>query len=438
MTVLNQFQNQLQINFPFLTGNKLLLAISGGIDSMVLLHLFQQSEFSIAMAHCNFQLRGIESFEDQKFVQTYAEENKIPFYSTIFDTNSFAADFQLSIQMAARELRYHWFYELLDSEGYDYIVTAHHADDNLETFLINLSRGTGLDGLSGIPAVNDKVVRPMLNFSREEIEAYAQHNRVLWREDRSNASTKYLRNKIRHELVPVLREINPEFLASFQKTQSYLQEAQQMVEDASILVYQQVANEVINEIHFDLQKLKQLPNYHSYLYSWLKDYGFSDWIAISDLVESQSGKQVFSASFSLLKDRTSLVLSPISEKLEDEFYIEKGQMEVKIPLNISLCKVSDISTSSNSSIFVDEDKLTFPLQIRKWQEGDFFEPFGMNRQTKKVSKLFKDEKLSLFEKESTWILCSNQEIVWVIGIRADERFKIEESTKNIINISLHQ
>ena len=437
MTVLNQFQNLLQINFPFLTGKKLLLAISGGIDSMVLLHLFQQSEFSIAMAHCNFQLRGVESFEDQKFVQTYAEENNITFYSTIFDTNFFAEDFQLSVQMAARELRYHWFYELLDSEGYDYIVTAHHADDNLETFIINLSRGTGLDGLSGIPALNDKVVRPLLNFSREEIEAYAQHNRVLWREDSSNASTKYLRNKIRHDLVPILKEINPEFLSSFQKTQSYLQEAQQMVDDASILVYQQVANEVSSEIHFDLQKLQQLPNFHSYLYVWLKDYGFSDWTAISDLVESQSGKQVFSASFRLLKDRSSLVLSPISEKLEDEFYIEKGQMEVKIPLNISLCKVSDISTSSNSSIFVDEDKLSFPLQIRKWHEGDFFQPFGMHGQTKKVSKLFKDEKLSLFEKESTWLLCSNQEIVWVIGIRADERFKIEKSTKNIINISLH-
>lgn len=420
-----------------MTGKKLLLAISGGIDSMVLLHLFRQSKFSIAMAHCNFQLRGIESFDDQKFVQAYAEENKIPFYSTIFDTSSFAEDFQLSIQMAARELRYHWFYELLDSESYDYIVTAHHADDNLETFMINLSRGSGLDGLSGIPAVNDKVVRPLLNFSREEIKAYAQHNGVQWREDSSNASTKYLRNKIRHDLVPVLREINPEFLVSFQKTQSYLQEAQQMVEDASILVYQQVAHEVKSEIHFDLQKLQQLPNYHSYLYVWLKDYGFSDWIAIQDLVESQSGKQVIAPSFRLLKDRSNLILSPIAEKSAGEFYIEKGQIEVKIPLNITLCKVSDISTSSNSSIFVDEDKLSFPLQIRKWRDGDFFQPFGMNGQTKKVSKLFKDEKLSLFEKESTWLLCSNQEIVWVIGIRADERFKIEESTKNIINISVH-
>ncbi|MBK8601438.1 MAG: tRNA lysidine(34) synthetase TilS [Flavobacterium sp.] len=435
--MLEKLHNHLQINFPFLTGKKLLLAISGGVDSMVLLHLFQQIKFPIAVAHCNFQLRGLESFEDQKFVQDYAESNNIPFYSTIFDTNAFAEDYQVSIQMAARELRYHWFYELLDSESYDYIVTAHHADDNLETFIINLSRGTGLDGLSGIPAVNDKVVRPLLNFSREEIEAYANKNNVPWREDSSNASTKYLRNKIRHELVPILKEINPEFLASFQKTQSYLQEAQQMVEDASILVYQQVANEVNSEIHFDLQKLQQLPNYHAYLYSWLKNYGFSDWTAIQDLVESQTGKQVFSPSFRLLKDRSNLILSPNAEQLEGDFFIEKGQMEVKIPLNMILCKVTDISKSSNSSIFVDEDKLSFPLQIRKWRDGDVFQPFGMNGQTKKISKLFKDEKLSLFEKESKWLLCSDQEIVWVIGMRADERFKIEESTKNIINISVH-
>ena len=435
--MLHQFQNQLQINFPFLTGKKLLLAISGGIDSMVLLHLFQQSKFSIAIAHCNFQLRGIESFEDQKFVQTYAEENKIPFYSTIFDTSSFAEDYRISIQMAARELRYNWFYELIENENYDYILTAHHADDNLETFIINLSRGTGLDGLSGIPAINDRVIRPLLCFSRQEIETYAKQNGVLWREDSSNASIKYMRNKIRHDLIPVLKDINPDFLRSFQTTQDYLQEAQQMVADASILIYQQVAKEEQDQIHFNLKKLQQLPNYHSYLFQWLKSYGFSDWSAINDLIESQSGKVVVSSSFRLLKDRTSLILSSQNEKTNDCFYIEKDQNEVKIPLNMTLCKVSDISASSNSSIFVDEDKLSFPLQIRKWQEGDFFQPFGMNGQTKKVSKLFKDEKLSLFEKESTWLLCSNQEIVWVIGIRADERFKIEESTKNIINISVH-
>jgi tRNA(Ile)-lysidine synthase len=436
--MLHQFQNHLHDTFPFLADKKLLLAISGGIDSMVMVHLLQQTKFQIGIAHCNFQLRGLDSFDDQKFVQDYADDNNIPLYSTTFDTNSFAEDYRISIQMAARELRYNWFYELLENENYDYILTAHHADDNLETFIINLSRGTGLDGLSGIPEINDRVIRPLLCFSRQEIETYAKQNEVLWREDSSNASTKYMRNKIRHDLIPILKDINPDFLKSFQTTQAYLQEAQQMVADASILIYQQVAKEEQDQIHFNLKKLQQLPNYHSYLYSWLKDYGFSDWNAINDLIESQSGKVVFSSSFRLLKDRTSLILSSQNEITNDCFYIEKGQNEVKIPLNMTLCKVSDISPSSNSSIFVDEDKLSFPLQVRKWELGDLFQPSGMNGQTKKLSKLFKDEKMSLFEKESIWLLCSNQQIVWVIGIRADERFKIDNSTKNIIKISLHQ
>lgn len=220
--MLEKFQIHLQNNFPFLKGKKLLLATSGGIDSMAMVHLFQQTSHPIAMAHCNFQLRGLESFEDQKFIEDYADAHHIPIYSTKFDTIAFAEDFQLSIQMAARELRYNWFYELLETENYDFILTAHHADDNLETFLINLSRGTGLEGLSGIPVQNNKIIRPLLIFSRHEIEVYVAENNIVWREDSSNASNKYLRNKIRHDLIPVLKELNPNFSASFQKTQHYL------------------------------------------------------------------------------------------------------------------------------------------------------------------------------------------------------------------------
>ncbi len=433
-----QFQKHLQNYFSFLDGKRILLAVSGGLDSMVMCHLFQQTEFRVGVAHCNFQLRGIESFEDQKFVEDYCSKHQVPFYSTIFDTNAFAEDYQLSIQMAARELRYNWFYELIDEEAFDYVATAHHADDNLETFIINLSRGTGLDGLAGIPAINEKIIRPLLPFGRADIEAYAKENKVLWREDSSNSTTKYLRNKIRQDLIPVLKEINPDFLSTFDKTQSYLREAQQMVEDASILIYQQVAREVESAIHFDLEKLQQLPNYHSYLHQWLREFGFSDWTAIYDFVDSPTGKQVFSKTHRLLKDRNTLILSPIPEQNEATYFIEKDQKDVKVPLIMTLCKVTDISTSSNSSIFVDEDKLTFPLQLRKWQEGDRFHPFGMGGQSKKVSKLLKDEKLSLFDKEAVWLLCSDNQIVWVIGIRADERFKIEDSTKNSIHISVQQ
>lgn len=424
-------------NFQFLENKKLVLATSGGLDSMVMAHLFQQLGFDIALAHCNFQLRGLESFGDQTFVQEYAATNEIPLFITQFDTEAFAKDYKLSTQLAARDLRYNWFYELLETENYDYILTAHHADDNLETFLINLSRGTGLEGLVGIPEQNDKIIRPLLLFSRQEIANYAAVNTIQWREDSSNASDKYLRNKIRHDLVPLFKELNPQFIASFQKTQSYLQDAQTMLEDAAIMVYQQVAKKEGDEIYFNLKQLKRLANYKSYLYQWLHEFGFSSWNDVYDLVESQSGKQVFSPDFRLLKDRDSLILSPIhSEKEKSEYFVNKNSTEVNFPLNLSFCKVSDISLPTNTAIFVDEDQLEFPLVLKRWNQGDLFQPFGMNGKSKKVSKFFKDEKLSLIEKENSWILWSGNRIVWIVGLRQDERFRIINTTKNILKIEL--
>lgn len=435
--MLQKFQNHLLHNFQFLNSKKLLLATSGGIDSMVMLHLFQQLDYQIAIAHCNFQLRGLESFEDQKFIQDYADANAVPVYITQFDTKAFAEDYKLSTQVAARELRYNWFYELLETEKYDYILTAHHADDNLETFLINLSRGTGLEGLTGIPEQNENVMRPLLAFSQQEIEDYAKLNHIKWQEDSSNASDKYVRNKIRHHLVPMLKELNPNFLSSFHKTQNYLQDAQNMVDDAAIMVYQQVAAQEGENISFDLKKLKKLPNYKSYLYQWLNEFGFTAWDDIYDLVESQSGKYVFSADYRLLKDRESLILSPLDFSTEKpEFFIEKGQKEVNIPLKVSFSIAAEIGIASNKTIFVDSDKLQYPLVLRHWEEGDQFQPFGMDGKSKKISKFFKDEKLSLLEKENTWLLCSNDTIIWVVGLRQDERFKIENTTKNILKIQL--
>jgi tRNA(Ile)-lysidine synthase len=433
----NILQNHIDKEIPYLKQKKLLLAVSGGLDSMVLLHLFQELNCDIAIAHCNFQLRGVESFGDQKFVQDYAEDTGIPIFVTQFDTEAFAKDYKLSTQVAARELRYNWFYELLETEKFDYILTAHHADDNLETFLINLTRGTGLEGLTGIPVQNNKVIRPLLFLSREEIEIYAKANDIQWREDSSNASDKYVRNKIRHHLIPVLKELNPHFMVSFLKTEGYLQESLAMVEDAAIMIYQQVASEVENRIHFNLNKLLQLPNYQSYLYQWLKEYGFTAWEDIYDLVDSQSGKQVFAVDFRLLKDRDFLILSPIEDTEDElEFLVNENETEINIPLNMTFCKVADISVASNKTIFVDADQLVYPLMIRKWKTGDFFMPFGMNGKSKKVSKLFKDEKLSLIEKENTWILCSGDQIVWVIGLRADHRFRTVNTTKNILKIEL--
>ena len=434
--MLSKLETHLSENFSFLKGKKILLATSGGLDSMVMADLFQKMNFDIAIAHCNFQLRGLESFGDQNFIQEYAERNKIPVFITQFDTENFAKDYKLSIQIAARTLRYDWFYELLETKNYDYLLTAHHLDDNVETFLINLTRGTGLDGLTGIPEQNEKIIRPLLIFSRDEIEDYAKENNIQWREDSSNASDKYLRNKIRHHIVPVLKELNPDFLSSFQKTQNYLQEAQNMVEDASIMIYQQVAKEIGSEIHFDLKKLKQLPNYKSYLYQWLNEYNFSAWEDIYDLVDAQSGKQVFSNDFVLLKNRGFLILSEKNKKETDIYFIQKNENEVKIPLNISIYKVNEILETNVNTIFVDEDKLQFPLEIKKWQQGDYFEPFGMDGKSKKVSKFFKDEKLSILEKQNIWILYSDNQIVWIIGMRQDNRFKIENTTKNILKIAL--
>jgi tRNA(Ile)-lysidine synthase len=432
-----KLQNHISQNFPFLVKKKLLLATSGGLDSMVLLHLMEQLGFEIAIAHCNFQLRGLESFGDQNFVQEYADKHQIKVFITQFDTENFAKDYKLSTQVAARELRYNWFYELLETQNFDYLLTAHHADDNLETFIINLSRTTGLDGLVGIPAQNDKIIRPLLPFSRQEIEDFAKQNNIAWREDASNASDKYLRNKIRHHLVPLIKELNPDFLSAFQKTQNYLQESQSMVEDAAIMVYQQVASEVDEVIYFDLKKLKKLPNYPSYLYQWLQEFGFTAWQDIYDLVASQSGKQVFSETYRLVKDRDFLLLKILNtDQNKAEFIIHKEHKNHDLPIKIEFCKVADISLPNDSVIFVDEDKMTFPLTLRHWNEGDHFQPFGMDGKSKKVSKFFKDEKLSLIEKEKIWILSSENQIVWIVGMRQDERFRTDKNTENSLKITL--
>jgi tRNA(Ile)-lysidine synthase len=433
--MLSKLEKHISENFPFLSEGKLLLATSGGIDSMVMLDLFQKLKYKIAIAHCNFQLRGIESFEDQKFVENYASANQIPIFVTQFDTKAFATDRKLSTQVAARELRYDWFKELLETEKIDYLLTAHHADDNLETFIINLSRASGLEGLTGIPAQNEQIIRPLLIFSRQEIEVYAKDYSINWREDSSNASVRYVRNKIRHDIIPLLKELNPHFLDSFQKTQQYLQEAENMVEDAADMVYNQVADEKEDAIYFDLMKLKQLHNYKSYLYQWLKKYHFTAWEDIYELVEAQSGKQVFSNYFRLLKDREFLILDEIKENEYAIYLIEKNQKEVKVPLNLSICVVDIISESKSNVIFVDEQKLEYPLTIRKWQEGDYFFPFGMDGK-KKVSKYFKDAKMSLIEKENTWLLCSKNDIVWIIDKRLDNRFRVTNNTTKILKIAV--
>lgn len=435
--MLIKFQNHIQQNFHQLKDKKLLLAVSGGIDSMVLLDLFYKLRFDICLVHCNFQLRGKESDGDEMLVREICQDRYIPYFIETFDTLEFANENKLSIQLAARKLRYDWFQEII-SLGFDYVLTAHHLDDNVETFLINFTRGTGLEGLTGIPAQNGNIIRPLLPFSRLEIENYAQKYQIKWREDSSNASNKYFRNKLRHDIIPILKELNTGFLDSFQNTLHHLQQAESLVNDASKLVYEKVVDEKDNRLEIHLNALLQFENYKAYLYQWLNKFGFSAWNDIYDLIEGQSGKQVFSETHILLKDREKLILSERKSTDKSEvFIIESLESKVNIPLKLRFCKAVNIFETHSNCIFVDENKLNFPLTIRKWQEGDYFYPSGMNGK-KKLSKYFKDEKYSLLDKENQWLLCSEDQIVWVIGKRADNRFTSKETTQNNIKIVLEE
>ena len=432
--MLQKFQNHTQQNFSFLKEKKLLVAVSGGMDSMVLVDLFQKLKFDFTLAHCNFQLRGAESDGDENFVAAYAKLNNIACFITKFDTSNYSKENKLSTQVAARNLRYNWFNEILEQEKFDYIVTAHHADDVAETFMINLSRGTGLDGLTGIPSQNGNIIRPMLPFSRKEIENYVLENKLKWREDSSNASDKYLRNKIRHHIIPVFKEINEAFLQSFQNTLEHLNQEQSLINDAVQMVYEKVVSEENQQLKINISALLHYKNHKAYLYQWLNKYGFSAWNDVYNLIEAQSGKQILSEKYILLKDRDFLILSKKEKTNFEEIVIHSITEKPNFPLKLTLCNQSDISNQMKNVIFVDENKIQFPLTIRKWKEGDYFYPTGMQGK-KKVSKYFKDEKFTLFQKQDAWILESNNQIVWIIGHRADERFKVENTTQTIIQIT---
>ncbi len=436
--MLKAFQNHIATHLDMLHGSRLLLAISGGLDSVVLAHLCHKLNFKVSLAHCNFNLRGAESDADEAFVLQLAEDLELEVFIECFETELYAKEEGISIQMAARDLRYNWFHDLAEKLNFDYILTAHHADDNLETFLINLTRGTGLEGLMGIPEVSGKLVRPLLPFSRETLEVYAIGEDIQWQEDSSNASKKYLRNKLRHDIIPILKQMNPQLLQNFQTTISNLQDSQDLIDDRIVNIQKKVVEVEKDQIRFNIKKLKKLSNPKAYLYQLLNGFNFTAWDDIVDLLDAQSGKQVFSSSHRLLKDREFLLLSEVdSEADETAITILKGDKEITTPFGTLLFdQVDTISETSKDKIYVDADQLKFPLTIRKWQEGDLFYPLGMKGK-KKLSKYFKDEKLSLLDKENVWILFSEDVAVWVIGRRADDRFKVNAHTTNIIKIEVY-
>ena len=432
-----KFSNHIDNHFPFLKDKKLLIAICGGLDSVVLTHLCNQLKLSVSLAHCNFKLRNKESDLDEKFVIKFAQILDNHIFTIHFDTEIYAQKHKTSIQIAARKLRYQWFQELATTQQFDYILTAHHADDNLETFLINLTRGSGLEGFTGIPEKNGNIIRPLLPFSRAEILEYAKEIHLEWREDVSNASTKYIRNKIRHQIVPILIEINPSLLDSFSKTLTNLQESQQLIEDT----VQEYSKEIISNekgvVWFEISKINQLRNPKVFLYQTLKDFHFKEWDNVYELLSAQSGKQVFSNSHVLLKDRKHLILTAIQSSKLDKFLfkIEENQEEILFPIHLYFEQVDSEIIKNNQSIYTDKTLLKFPLILRKWENGDYFYPTGMQGK-KKVSKYFKDEKFSLFEKENIWLLCTAEnEVIWIINLRQDIRFLASKATNSPLKIT---
>ena len=442
-----QFKIHFKENFQIVEGEILLLAISGGVDSMVLFHLFSKLGLDFQVAHCNFGLRGDDSDHDASFVQDIADQYGVPLHSVRFDTEVYAKLHKCSIQVAARELRYNYFEELMLKKEMHYLATAHHADDNLETFFINLSRGTGLDGLCGIPEKSNAILRPLLPFSRLEIETFARHNNIKWREDRSNQDKKYLRNKIRHDLIPLLKELNPYFLDTFSTTLENLKGSRLIIDDTMTKLRSAILEEDDKEgllLRFKISELAKISDNRTYLYQLFYPYGFHQYDDIKSLIEGQSGKQVLSSSHRLIKDREHLLLSSLSDlnkpnrlfhidDKDDSYAIDKHFLEIA-SLKADKNKFNDVLDQRPNVAFFDKDALDFPLYVRKWEKGDYFYPFGMKGK-KKLSKYFKDEKFSLLEKENIWLLCSGTQIIWLIGKRIDDRYKVSKHSKNILKAS---
>ncbi len=429
-------------NKLFSPSDKTILAVSGGIDSMAMCELFNKSGFLFSIAHCNFGLREKESDEDEIFVKEIAKNLEVDFYCKKFDTKKYASDKGISIQMAARELRFNWFNDLLKNNSpiYKYIATAHHLDDQTETFFINLIRGTGISGLHGILPKQGNIIRPLMFARRKDIEAFVVDNNLLFREDSSNKSDKYIRNKIRHKLLPLITEINPEFEKLIKKDIENFKETEQIFKHEISRQKKRILKEKNGITYYSISELLKLSPLRTYLYEFLKSFGFNISI-IEDIINSInniSGKEFYSSTHRLLKDRESLIITPIFKTKRDAiFYISEEDNIVTKPIKLTIKKIQynkEIQLRSSSNIaMLDFEKLKFPLSIRKWRKGDYFYPFGSNSK-KKLSDFFIDNKFSIIEKEASWFLCSEDIIVWLIGHRIDNRFRVTNKTKHLLKI----
>ncbi len=421
-------------------GGKTLLAVSGGIDSMALWRLYELANFDYSVIHCNFQLRGADSLADERLVTEHAKELGTRLFVKKFDTRGYARLSGVSVEMAARELRYAWFEEIRAAEKFTFIATAHHQDDLIETFFINLVRKTGIKGLTGFREKSGFLIRPMLFTNRQEIETWADANQVKYREDATNSEVLFQRNFIRHEIIPRLETLNSAFRQNLAETMANLRQ----VED----FYQTEADRQINKItdheaenpELFISQLLKLAHPRQVLFEWMSRYGFNPSAAESlyDNLLAEPGRQYFSKTHRLVTGRNKLIITGLPDNVNPLFYIEKNDLEIREPLHLEIESRSpkgfEIIRDPYTAC-LDAGELDFPLIIRKWKPGEYFQPLGMSG-FKKISDFFVDEKLSLPEKEETWILYSGDKVVWIIGRRIDNRFRITPETKEILMIRM--
>ncbi|MBN8696641.1 MAG: tRNA lysidine(34) synthetase TilS [Bacteroidetes bacterium] len=436
--MLQQFTDHIKKEFSFKKNETILLAISGGLDSVVMCDLFHQAGLQFAIAHCNFQLRGEESDEDENFVEALAEKYDVAFHSVSFDTAAYAKKKKMSIQEAARGLRYSWFEELRAQYNYSAIAVAHHRDDSVETFFINLLRGTGIRGLHGILPQQGNIIRPLLFTGRKELEAYSKKRKLKFREDSSNESDKYLRNRIRHHLIPMLEELRPGAAQQIDLTMEHLRSVEAIYLDAIEQKRRSVMEKENGLIKFSIKKIKKFVPVHVYLFEFLSPFGFNMETVreIESALDSISGKQFVTKTHRLIKDRDFLLLEEIKKEQKTGLLkVKAGQKKLifadhEILMRTILKDKKFKLLLSKNIAQLDHAKLKFPLVCRTWQKGDVFLPIGMKGK-KKLSDFLTDQKLSVIEKENSFVLLSGKDIVWVVGYRIDERYKVTDFTRKI-------
>lgn len=444
MNLLSQFILHINADGLLRKTDKLLIAASGGVDSVVLCDLCFHAGFNFEIAHCNFQLRGEESEADEIFVIELALKYKVKYHVVKFETEKYAADNKQNIQLAARNLRYEWFNDILSKDTLiTNILTAHHADDNLETILMNFFKGTGINGLKGIQSnhagIGGKIVRPLLFANKSELIEYAQLNKCQWREDVSNESDKYTRNFFRNQIIPLIENVIPEAKANVQNNIKRFNEIAVIYDAAISNIKSKLLERKGNEIHIPVLKLLKHDAFETILFEIIKPYNFTS-SQLNDavhLLHADSGKYVMSSSHRVLKNRNWLIISPNESQDESFFIIESDSKIVHFGSNeITIENTSSTQFSNDSSIaLLDLKNVQFPLMLRKWKQGDYFYPLGMLKK-KKLSRFFIDIKLSLLEKENTWVIESNKKIIWVVGKRIDNRFKITDTTESVLKLNL--